>query len=656
MKKEPNSIYFTAVDDVEFLATLSRRRIEAESHWDKNAKLKDIRRQNNSEYLASYVKENLIDERYQEVFNDNRQFTAVRTLVPFLTARITAAEVVPSDGDDISIQFAHDFEDGLQKYAEKDNARAKIRSSVEDLLRGERVGIGKWRYDGLLKRVVYERIKPESVIIGSRSSQFEEPDYLCHTLKRSVGDLLNLFPDKTDEIKKHFGLVDGSETYNAQLEDIKKVREEWIWLDVNKEKVLCVGWSHAEFLFGKIKDPNWNENGQNVLESQMIPFVFFNFLNDGSGYIDQTSYIEQAKWNQSNYNKRGQTIAENAKYGGTGVPIFAKGSIQQKDVAKIRFSPVQRVLLDTENVNNAFTVWQSTPLPQYIVEDKMDLRESIDNIWGANATLRGQETGNDTLGQDVINRDQAEGRLSDPVDRIDESMTRFYLLEAQMFYRYFDEDHYIKYIGSDGTFVSIVVNQEKIAKNLGIQISVKAGTSLPVDRAQRRATVLKLLELNKISTIVAYKELDLFDDPEDAYKQFTLETVDPAASLEDVDKKVYSREAEEDLYTVIGGKVPEEREDIGDEYIQYLNDWLLTDKYMLLQAEDEEAAAKVSIFVDSVIAKASRKMNKMALQAVQPEVLNPPVTAPLDPNAQGSLPGEPPLQPPNPTPPVLPVA
>lgn len=608
---EKDNIYYDKIDDQVFLGMVKRRRNEAEEHWNKDQKLKSIRERNNKEYLGKYVEEQLVDERYQEIYNDNRQFTSVRTIVPFLTARITAPEVVPANGTDLSLQFAKDFEEALMKHAEKQKARAKVRLAVQDLLRGERVGILMWRFDPTTNTVAIEHLDPGTVVVGKRSRLFEEPDFVGRKIERSVGDLLKMFPDKEEKIKKLFGITKG---VPSQLEKIYELNEDWIWIDDDGKKDLVVGWTYQNVCFGKILDPNFKEGGRNLIERPMMPFVFFNFLNNGKGYIDETSFIEQARYLQRNYNKRGQTIAENAKYGGTGVPIFAKGTISQKDVARIRFSPIQRVLLDTPDVNKAFTIWQSTPLPQYIVEDKYDDRNSIDNIWGTPNVFRGEQSKNNTLGQDIIIRNQAEGRLADPVDCIDDSMTRFYELEAQMMYRWFDEKKFYNYLGNDGKFVSVVVSREDIARNLGVSIGVKAGTSLPIDRAQQRATIIELLKMNKVGTLTAYKELGVFENPEDAYKEYVMEQLDPKASLGETDKVVFSREANQDLYIVIGGGKPDEREDIDEDYVQHLTDWLLTDKYKILQQNKPEVAAKVSEFIDSVIEKASRKMNKLAMQ------------------------------------------
>lgn len=612
--------------DEVFGTMVKRRANEADSHWQKEYKLKDRRFQNNKDYLAQYIEEQLIDERYEEVFVDNRQFTSLRTVLPFLTGRVTAPEVTPADGDDISMQFAIDFETALQRHADKQNAKAKIRLAIQDVLRGQRVGYLKWVYNRTKDDVCLEYVPAEAVIIGKRSKLHEEPDFLRHTQKRSVGQLVREFPDKEDDILELFGVKAG---VPSQMEREFEINEDWIWCDIDDEPVLVVGWSYQNFVFGKMSDPNFKPNGPNVIDDSMIPFVPFNFLNDGSGWIDQTSFIEQSKYLQSNYNKRGQVIAESAKYGGTGVPIFAKDAISQKDVAKVKFSPIQRVLLDAPDVSKAFTVWQTQNMPSFIMEDKQDLSTSIDNIWAVNDVLRGENADSPTALQDLMVRDQAEGRMADPIDCIDVAMSRFYQLEAQMFYRYFDEKHFYNYLGEDGKFVSVVVTQSQIAKNLGIEINVKSSSSLPVDRAQKRATVIELVKAGKVSTLVAYKELGVFDNPEEAYKQYLQEQIQPFMALQNTDKVVKSREAEDDLQAVIGGETPKERDDVTDDYLQHLNEYLLTNKYHQLQAKDAQAARRVAKFIQSVIDMAKLKMAKLQSQqdTSNPNTMLPPVRA-----------------------------
>lgn len=611
------------LDDAVFANMVKRRREEAEGFWNKDNSLKSVRAENNKMYLSKYIEDQLVDERYQEVFVDNRQFVSVRTMLPFLVGRVTAPEVTPANGDDTSMQFAEDFEKALQMHAEKQYGKGKIRLAVQDVLRGERLGVLKWCYNADTDTITLEHVPADCVVVGNRSKLYEEPDFLSHTQKRSIGDLLRQFPDKEAKILELFSV---EKAVPSQLEKEVDITEDWIWLDINGEKTLVVGWEYQNVCFGKMTDPNWNETGNNINDQSMIPFVFFNLLNDGKGWVDNTSFMEQSKWLQKNYNKRGQVIAESAKYGGTGVPIFAKGTISQKDVAKIRFSPIQRVLLDTQDVSKAFTQWQSMPLPAYIVEDKKENAVSIDNIWGIPDILRGEQSGANTLGQDLLIRDQAEGRQADPIDCIDDSMMRFYLIEAQMMYRYFSESKYYNYLGNDGKFVSVVVNNRDIRKNLGIEISVKPGTSLPIDRAQKRAMIMSLLKMDKVSTLVAYKELGIFDDPEEAFKQYMKEKVLPFSVMGEMDEVVQSREAEQDLQLVIAGEKPIDRDDIEQDYLTHLNEYLLTNKYHMLKPKQQQHVAE---FIQGVIQMAQIKQQKLngQVQVNNPNNQMPPVKA-----------------------------
>lgn len=611
--KEPEDtplVFDLDLDDTTIGGMVRRRASEAISHWEKEYDLKKVRETNKKLYNSEDVKNMARDERYEEIFSDNKLFTSVRTLVPFLTTNMTQPEITPANSDDLSLQFAQDFEKILVEVGEDLYARDKVKLAIQDLLTGQRVGILKWVADAS-GNLFLEHIDPASVIIGKRSRLREEPDFVQHTQERTIGELCRQFPDKQDALYKLYGIEKG---VPSQLEQVKKITENWIFVEEEDAKKLAIVWMAGETtVLGKMSDPNWVENGDNLAKEHMMPFVFFNFLNDGSGYIDNTSFIEQAQYNQKNYDKRGSTIAENAAYAGIGVPVFGKGAVKEETAAKVRFSPVQRVLLDIEDVNKGFTTWTAGQLPSFVFEDKQDMKNSVMDIFGSNQIQQGStpDNPNDNLGQDVILRNQAEGRQQELIDCVDNGMSRFYEVESQMIYRYFDDVHYYNFIGDDGDFEHLAISQAKIAKNLGIKIKIKSGTSLPVDRSQKLATVLKLAEMKRIGTLKLYKELGI-EDPEQAYKEYLEENLLPFAQLGEMDKDIESREAEEDLQTVIGGKMPEDREDIDDDYIAYLNSYIAdTQKYEQLP---QTAQKRVSQFIANVIAQAERKVLKQSTQ------------------------------------------
>lgn len=640
-------IFDLNLNDTTVLGMVSRRADEAAAHWQKTYDLDKTREANLKLYNSENMRKKLRDERYEDIFSDNKLFVSIRTILTFAMNKLSQPEITPSSGNALNRQFAQDFEKILVEEAEQQYGLDKVKLAFQDLLKGQRVGILKWMYDPATKKLKLEHIDPKSVVIGKRSSLHDEPDFIRHKQQRTIGQLVGQFPDKKDDIYRMFEVKKG---VPSQLEVEKEMFEDWIWVDEEGTQKLAVVFSLGDsLLLGKMSDPNWTE-GNNLLDNHMSPFVFINVLNDGSGYIDETSFIEMAQYNQSNYDKSGKVIVENAAYAGTGVPVFGKGAVKEETAAQVQFNPKQRLLLDTEDVTKSFTTWTAGPLPNYITEHNQSSKEAVLDIFGTNQVQSGTANGSDTLGQDVMLRNQAEGRQQELVQCIDNAMQRFYQLEAQLIFRYYDDDAYYNFLGEDGTFEHIALTQDRIRKNLGLKIKIKSGSSLPVDRSQKFAQAMELAKLNKIGTLRLYKELGL-EDPEQAYKEFLEEQLMPQQAISDADKDIESKEAQEDLQLVIAGKQPIERDDISEDYIGYLNDYLLTQQYEQLP---QAAQNRVSHFVAGIIAQAERKLLKLSLQQGMPQP-----AMPVDPNA-AQAPGMPPAGAPpagaGPSPAIMPTA
>jgi hypothetical protein len=614
-------VFDLTLNDTTLAGMVKRRAVEAEGQWEKLYKLKTIRENNKKLADGRAAALKYRDERYQDIYSDNIIFKAKRTLLAFVAGRITQPEVTPHDYTSLAYQFAQDFEKVLYQVADGANAKPKIKLAYNDLFDGQRVGILKWVYNPDKKKLELVHCNPSDVIIGSRSGWLEEPDFVQHKQKRTVAKLLQQFPDKKAEIYKLYGIDKG---VPSQLEAEKDITENWIFVEDNKTTKLAVIFMAQDVLLGKMSDPNWLEDGENFIDEHMVPFIFFNHTNDGKGWIDNTSFLEQAMYNQQQYDKRGEVISENANYAGIGVPVFGKGAIKEEAAAQVQFNPTQRIMLDVEDAGKGFTTWQAGQLQQFVFEDKTKLETSVYDTFGTNLVQSGADTNTNTLGEAVLMRNQAEGRQQELIDGNDAAMDRLYKIEAQMLYRYADEPLYFNTLGEDGRFEQLVISQKKIADNLKAKIGVKSGTNVPIDRAQRIAVAIQLMNAKRISTKRLYKELGI-EDPEQAYKEYLSETLMPFADMNKADKEHDSREAQEDLDLVIGGRPPIQREDIDDDYIGYLTDYLLKQSYEMLPALTQQ---RVTQFVAGIIAQAQRKSIKQQTQqpvAPNPDTQIPPV-------------------------------
>jgi hypothetical protein len=220
-------------------------------------------------------------------------------------------------------------------------------------------------------------------------------------------------------------------------------------------------------LLGKMADPNWAD-GKNLLDDHMTPFIFFNVLNDGSGYIDETSFIEMAQYNQPTMTSAAR-IVENAAYAGTGVPVFGKGAVKEETAAQVKFSRHSVCYLIPKTSQSHSPLGQRVHCRTISLRTIQDAPEAVLDIFGTNQVQAGTANGGDTLGQDVMLRNQAEGRQQELVQCIDNAMQRFYQIEAQLIFRYYDDDAYYNFLGEDGTFTHIALTQDRIRKNLGLE-------------------------------------------------------------------------------------------------------------------------------------------------------------------------------------------
>jgi hypothetical protein len=600
-------VFDVAISDTELKGMVVRRQTAATAHWDKKFGLTKIRENNNKLYTGDYRKDKIDPDNEKGIFGDNRIFVAVRTLLPYLTNRITAPEITPANKTAIARQFAGDFEKILAKEARDAYAKSRIKNAVQDVLKGQRVGVLKWRFDPAKDKLALEYCSPDSIIVDN-TPLHDEPQYVCHTQEMTIGAILRKFPDKRDAIYKMLGIERIS---TQKLEEVRKVGEHWMFVDDedgNSQLIIC--WMLDEVVLGAMEDSLFDKNGNNLIEEPMMPFIFFNFLTDGSGYIDETSFLEQAELNQRSYDQRGQTISDNAVYGGTGIPIFSKDALDAEEVAKVKFTPEQRLQLDTDDVSKAFAVWKGGEMQTFVVADKYDTRNNIDNIFGTPNIVRGEQSKNNTLGQDDMLQNASENRSQEMIDGIDDAMRRFYLIEAQMIARYYTSERQYNIEGENGDFDELILSSAKLRKNLGISIGVDSGSCIPINRHQLRDMAMDLAKMRRISTKTLYQMVGV-PDADQAYDLWLKETVMPFMLIKEADEALVSREAVEDLDLVIGGRQPIVRDDIDQPYLSYLNEYLLTERYDQLSTKQKSG---VKSFINDVLKRAQIKIEKMQQQ------------------------------------------
>jgi len=598
-------------DDDSWVDSLNKRIEKSKEFWDKKYKLEKISKENTDRYLG------VIEEDGEEKKSiDNRIFSSIRTIVPYVTSKITEPQILPSSNATSAKKFAEDFEKALYFKADEENVKGKLKFALEDAIITRR-GYLKPRYDIATKNFCYvEYVPSESIIVDHKAKPYEEPRYFRHVLEKSVKDLITMFPEMEKRIKEVFNITDNS-PLSAYEEDCK-INEDWAFKSEDGEIDLIVTWSYKKVSLGKIQDPNWNYNGQNFLKTHMMPLVFVNVLSDGRTHIDRTSFVEQATRLQKNVDERSEQIAKSAGLGNTGMPVVDSAALADDQSQFLSFDEdtvLELEVPDGKSIKDVFDVWKSGTLPNSVYEDKIDSRNSIDNTFGTPNVFRGEQSDSNTLGQDVLVRDQAFGRQQEIVDSIDNAMDRLYKLMAQFLLVYGDEEEMFEFVGENGEYDYVMINTPNL--DTKVKIRVKSGTSMPIDRPQRRATADFAAQRGMIDPLTYWEIMD--EGNADKYaKRLIKYTNDPALYMKDAEDEVFNRDAFVDIEMIKNGATPKFREDLPKEYFDYLNKYILSgdlDNPMI----PVETKTAITQFIDIQLARGQRMLGLAQTQLPTPE-------------------------------------
>lgn len=635
----------------DLVSRLDRNIKQSEDHWNgKDYNLTKTTKENERWYYGRQVSDK--DDEYEDSSNltlDNRIFSSIRTIVPFVTTRVTEPEIYPSSNTQAAKKFAEDFEKALHIKADKENVKQKVKFSLEDAVVRRR-GYLKPRYDAQTNNFcAIEFIPAESIIIDHKARPGEEPRYFRHLLEKSIEDLVTMFPDMKAAIHQVFQVDDN--TSSEKMQQSHTINEDWAFVPGDNGLDLICCWSYKKVAFGAIKDPNWREGKSNFIDNHMMPLVMLNVLSDGRGYIDKTTFVEQAKYQQNTIDQRSQQIGENAGLGNIGMPVVDAEAMAEDQAQYVTFEPdtvLEMTVPQGKSINDVFTTWKAGTLSADVYNDRTDAVAGVQNAFGASNVMQGNQSDNNTLGQDELLRDQSMGRQQEIVDAIDIAMQRLYLLMAQFMLVYGDENELFRFVGEDSKFDYLIMNTAELDTNA--EIRVKAGTSMPIDNPQRRATADKAATQQMIDPLTYW---EIMDEPnaQKYAKRLVDWTADPASFLKDTQEELFNRDAYVDIELLKHGATPPYRDDLDKEYFDYLNQYILSGDLESPNI-DPAVAQSISQFIDTQLARGQKMLGMAETQLPTPEdvqahnqsVDEANAAAPPDQAGGQSQPGQPPAQ------------
>ena len=572
--------------------------------------------------------------RYDTSYVDNRVFESTRAILSYATGQLAMPEVTPSRSDESYVKMARSIQMALYQHAANEFVDQKTRSSVLNLLLRKRAYL-KLRYDpnkGTYGDIVTEVCNPEDIIIDRHAKYGDNPNIIYHRIRCTVEELCAKFPKKSAQIWQLFGIKQGRYTQTSR---IVTYFEAWFtYMDAKQIPREGVAWflhDPEPLILDKMPNPNWVYTGNdkkdkeaNVATFPPKPFVWFNYLNLGHSFIDETTLFDQAKPLQRLLNKRLRQINENADYV-NGRWVASKKALNEEDGQKFINKGSKTVLLvNSEDVGKAVQVIAPQQLPAWVYETLQDTRNEIDGIMGTPSIFKGNNPQNsDTLGRDMMLKQQA-GMLQDDLVRcVQLAMEMYYNKLLQMMRVYYTDDYWFQVKGGDGKFDFIMLNGDTIDSN--VKIGVQVDSTLPLDKASIRATALELAKMNRIDQLTMLEDLGL-PDPEIRTERFLRSQIDAYTYMQSIETQLDSNDAEVDIMLLKANKIPEERNDYDENYLNYYNHFITTNEFRMLPQQTQGVLTQ---FLSEVTQRAQRSAELGETQLNQAGILNRPPIFPL---------------------------
>lgn len=638
------------VKDKDLIDNFRRWEEDAKTYWNNPVgyNLENKRKKNINYYNGRQLDESKLYS-YQIPYTQNELFIATETITAYTTSSDPTAEVCPEDDSPQSKVMAESLEWGLNVHSEKFRLAEKVEKAERNMYL-KYLGVIKLYYDENVDDIVPKVVDPCDIVVDKSCKLGDNPLFICETCKATFQQLCNLFPDKKEELMANVGRTRASAKLMSTIYAYKEV---WFTQIDDDGETECVAWYMDKLLLGKSKNPNYLYDGDgvqltNFLPKAKKPYVFFNYMNNGNHLIDDTSPFEQAIPMQDALNKRGRQILENADTANS-ILVLKSRAISSEEAENITRDPNQILLLQTdgdEPIQSAFGEISPHLLPNYVVNDKQDLKNSIHEMMGTPSQFRGAEDrgGAGTLGEARMMQSQAGGRQDAIVRALKRGLDDYYKLLTQMMKVWYKNPKHFACKDNDGKFVFVELSRERIPDVAWVR--VEDGSMMKQDKMAIKETSLQLAQLGLIDPYNLFKDLGM-KNADSRYDTLVKFKMSPDSLTADIRAEMQNRQAYIDFACIMNGEDVKGHDDVDAEHILAHRAQITTDRF--LYAEPERQKAMVAHIQEEVYLLSQRvKLQEASMQGllldpnapITPEVpeVNQPTPMAGDPNAMQGQP------------------
>ena len=476
---------------------------------------------------------------------ENRIFEGIETLVPISTAKAHQFIVLPGSEAETSVQRAEKLQKVLSRKYETLEIQQKLEQIVRDFLL-YRFGVAKWEWSYEKDDVDVRVIDPRLMLIPRLRVDPHDLPYKMEIQEYTKAEMEEYFPGiKLDEYSKE-NVIDTGEGA-GQIGNLPGKKQYYRVYEVWTNDM--VAWFCSKKLIEKKANPYWDFKGRekkyvkktktgakiakrlifsNVFDRPTDPYVFFTSYKVGDEPVGSISLTEVAIPIQDAINVQKRRIIDNLRRMGNGQVLMDSDAMSQEEADNI--TDEVGLVIRGEGIASQSKMKRDpgVPLPNAHFSNLTHSESTFDNLMGIHAATRGS-AGAKTLGQDIMSRQQDFTRI-DLITRIlNRGVSRLAMGLVQLMKMYYTETQVVKILGEQGALEFVRLNRDDIEDY--IEIIVKSGDNLPMDKISLRTEAVQLWQLGALDPVTLFERLE-FPHPEKAAErlvawkqgQLTMET------------------------------------------------------------------------------------------------------------------------------------
>lgn len=558
------------------LVEIMDKRIEESKTFFKSQKRLTERQDTNREYVMGkqwdQKQSQSNSSKYAAPYMDNIIYESEATIKPLALGRLPDLTVKPGNNTDQAKQDADDltkvFTDEMKRREERQVLSLSFKhipvyyiGAIKPVWNPEKGPLGDYEFTV---------IHPKLLIIDSTANTLDTTKHkiLGNYYPLTVKEVLMRFPKKEEDLLKELG-IDPKEAkkFEKSLASTIKITElHFTWydkVDSKWERIDGVLWKFKKTLLGKMKDPNWDWEGEdrlfeydiskmdkqnptqdhlkdallfqngnimpgmpqmpmldgqqpqypqgiktekvyhNHFQSPRKPYILLGYDQWGEMVYDETSRIEQVIPMQDNVNMRGKQITDIANRV-RGKDIFSLASgLKKKDIENLDMSDPNTDILVKGNPREVHEHIEGEQPKPALFQDQAINRERLFSIMGTHDSTRGIKQGKGKHQEQALIQ-QDFGRIQDlSEDTVNYAAEQMADWRLQFIKLRYTVDHFKSVFGKEGETIFFRVNRDMIHDNMSV-----IATASGVDKMMRKQEAYAKLKAKAIDPLTFFEDID----------------------------------------------------------------------------------------------------------------------------------------------------